>query len=293
MEAGRLPGAYAGVAPDAVREKLEAAQLAAMAHGLLAKAPGGRVLDLGSGAGLGPLLDGGGMSDYTGVDFRPLEPTAPGRHVLHDLREGLGPVGARPFDLYLAPFGLASHLSPAELARLLSQIASHARPGSIVAVEALGRFSLEWPRLWDTPPGPERLLAYRLGADVQVHPWGPSELGAMYESAGIKIASYSDRSVQAGPKLDESRYWPGLPALRSSLNALLAGDRPAPALTAALPPLPASPAAAVHQGLASSRRALTRAHMGAPAGLARAIWQLEAGSGGGFGHGLLAVGRVA
>ncbi len=293
MEAGQLPGAYTPAPDDAVREQLEAAQLARTARGLVARAPGGRVLDLGSGAGLGTLLAGSEMSEYTGVDFRTPEAGGPGSLVVHDLREGLGPVGDRPFDLYLAAFGLASHLSPAELHRLLSEIARHAQPGALVAVEALGLFSLEWPRLWDTQPGPERLLPYLLGVDVEVHPWSPSELGSVCESAGLRVESFQDRSVQAGPKLDESRYWPGLPPLRGALGALLDGDLPGPALSRALPPLPASPVASVHQGLAARRHALVRTHGGASAALARRIWGLEAGSGGGFGHGLLAVGRVA
>ncbi|MGI8750702.1 MAG: hypothetical protein ACR2J6_09195 [Thermoleophilaceae bacterium] len=292
MEAGQLPGAYAPAPDDAVREQLEAAQLARTARALVARAPGGRVLDLGSGGGLGTLLAGSDMSDYTGVDFRPPATAAPGSHVVHDLRGGLGPVGARPFDLYLAAFGLASHLSPAELHRLLSAISRHARPGAIVAVEALGLFSLEWPRLWDTRPGRERILPYLLGADVEVHPWSPPELGSVLESAGIRVASYQDRSAQAGPKLDESRYWPALPPLRGALGDLLAGGPPGPALTRALPPLPASPVAAVHQDLAARRHALVRTHGGSGAALAREIWSLEAGSGGGFGHGLLAIGHV-
>lgn len=61
-------------------------------------------------------------------------------------------------DVYLATFGLASHLEPAALRRLLGQIADHARPGAVVALEALGARSLEWPRLWDTRPGAPRLL---------------------------------------------------------------------------------------------------------------------------------------
>jgi SAM-dependent methyltransferase len=293
MEAGHLPGAYTTPAPDPVREQLEATQLARTARGLVARTGGGRVLDLGSGGGLQGLLAGSGLNDYTGVDFRPPEAGAPGRHVVHDLREGLGPVGSRPFDLYLAAFGLASHLSPAGLARLLKEITRHARPGAIVAVEALGLFSLEWPRLWGTRPGPRRVLPYLLGVDVEVHPWSPSELGMLLESAGIRVESFQDRSVQAGPKLDEGRYWPGLPPLRSALGALLAGDSPDQALTRGLPPLPAGPVAAVHQDLAARRRALARSRRFSGAALAQEIWRLEAGSGGGFGHGLLVIGRVA
>ncbi len=293
MEAGQLPGAYAVATGDPVRARLEAVQLARTARGLVARTRGGRVLDLGSGGGLGELIAGCGLSHYTGVDFRPPEGPVPGHHVVHDLREGLGPVGSRPYDLYLAGFGLASHLSPSGLARLLAEIARHARPGAIVALEALGAFSLEWPRLWTTRPGPGRVIPYLLGSDVEVHPWSPPELRRLFAAAGIRIEGFQDRSVQGGPKLDEGRYWPGLPPLRSALGALLTGEPSGQALTQALPPLPAGPVAAVHQRLAARRRALVHGHRGSGAALAHEIWKLEVGSDGGFGHGLLAIGRVA
>lgn len=293
MEAGHLPGAYLAPQTDAVRERLEARLLADVVGGLIPRGGTGRVLDLGCGAGLGPLLAAHGLAGYTGVDFRTPGFELPGVHVLHDLRDGLGPVGQEPFDVYVAAFGLASHLAPDELRRLLRDIARHARPGSLVVIEALGLLSLEWPRLWDTAPGPRRTLAYALDHDVAVHPWGREELQALLDAAGIRPTRVLDRSLQTGPKLGEARYWPGIPPLRSALIDLLDGLSPAPALTAALPPLPAVPAAAIHQGLAARRRKLVAAHRGTPAELAEAIWALECGSGGGFGHGLLAIGEVA
>lgn len=99
--------------------------------------------------------------------------------------------------------------------------------------------------------------------------------------------------MQAAPKLAEGRYWPGLPDLRGALNALIAGERRPAALdvlAAPLPPLPACQAALVHQTLAARRRELLTG--GRPT--ASAVWQLEAQArtAGGFGHGLLVVGRV-
>ncbi len=115
---------------------------------------------------------------------------------------------------------------------------------------------------------------------------------ACSSAAGITPIRVQDRSLQAGPKLDEGRYWPGLPPLRNALVDLLDGSSSSRALTAALPPLPAGPAAAVHQRLAARRRAVVAGHRGTTADLAHAVWALERGSGGGFGHGLLAIGRV-
>jgi len=293
MEAGHLQGAYATPPGDRVRDRLEVPALARAARGLLTGIGGGHVLDLGCGAGLGPLLAGPGLESYTGVDFRSPDLSLPGPLVLHDLRDGLGPVGQRPFDLYLAGFGVASHLAPGELRRLLGDIAHHARQGALVAVEALGLFSLEWPRLWDSRPGAERLLPYALAHDVTIHPWGPDELCGLMSDAGIDPMQVRDRSLQTGPKLDDGRYWPGLPPLRAAVDDLLAGHAPPAALAAALPPLPAGAPAAVHQRLAGLRRELVTTHSGPPADLARAIWSLERGSAGGYGHGLLAIGQVA
>ena len=256
---------------------------------------------------------------YTGIDLCEPEEELPGDLVAHDLRAGLGPVGPEPFDLYLATFGVASHLRPGELRRLLREVAAHARPGSLVALEALGAGSLEWPGLWGNEPGPGRTISYRLCADVEVHPWWPAELAALYEQAGVRPLRALDRTLQAGPKAGEGRYWPGLPPLRQAMNALLEGRASRPsdgasplgsaplairavprsetagaraALTRALPPLPAGRAAALHHSLAARRRQLVEGHGGDAAALARAIWSLEPRSGGGFGHGLLLVGRV-
>ncbi len=292
--------AYLGHPRDAVRETFERAFFAVELERLLAEAPGGRVLDLGCADGLMRELGGARVEEYLGVDLHPPADESQGTFLAHDLGEGLGPVGGKPFDLYFASFGVASHLAPHELVRLCRQLAEHARPGSLVALEALGLFSLEWPALWETAPGPARMLPYRLSAETWVHPWAPSELEAIFADAGITTLRGVDRSVQAGPKVGEGRYWPGLPPVRASLNDLLAGTDEGVgavevlrALEAPLPPLPAHPAARMHHALLARRQELVRAERGlSPQRLARAVWALEPGTGGGFGHGLLAVGRV-
>lgn len=323
MEAQHAAEAYRAQRHDRVRAVLERGFFAERVPALLAATGGGgALLDLGCADGLMGRLAGPALSRYVGVDFRPPEAALAGEHVLHDLRDGLGPVGAEPFDCYLASFGVASHLTPAALERLIGEIARHARRGAVVALEALGLGSLEWPRLWETAPGADRALAYRLGSDVEVHPWSPRELAALYDRAGIEPLHALDRSVQAGPKLGESGYWPGLPPLRTALDALLGegiagvaaaapsahgpdlrprtAQRLVDALTEPLCPLPAGPTAASHHALAQRRRALVaaatgrvdaRGDRGGPT-LARAIWALERGSSRGLGHGLLAVGRV-
>lgn len=287
--------AYDPVPRDAVRDTFERAVFAELLPRLMSEAGGGRVLDLGCADGMAAELAGERLESYTGVDLQPPSSPPPrGRFVVHDLREGLGPVGEDPFDVYLASFGVASHLPPARLPALLRGIAAHGRPGSLVALEALGLYSLEWPQLWSAPPGEKRLIPYRLGLDVEVHPWAPEELFAAFEEAGIVPLHALDRTVQAGPKAGGGRYWPGLAPVREGLNALLAGD-PAGVepLLAPLPPLPAHPASKVHRALTARRRELLESLNGeSPREVAEAVWSLEPASAGGFGHGLVVCGRV-
>jgi SAM-dependent methyltransferase len=283
--------AYSLGGHDAVRARFESGWFAARLPALLTAAPGGEVLDLGCGDGGARRLCGSGPSRYVGVDLVPPAAGSDWRWVQHDLREGLGPVGRRPFDLYLGTFGIASHLAPAELGRLLGEIAAHAKPGSIVALEALGLLSLEWPQLWNRRPGADRTIPYRMAADVSVHPWAPSELFELFAERGIRPLCAADRTVQAGPKLGEGRYWRGLPDVRGALNAGLerrADAASLSALRAPLPPLPAGGAALVHHALAG-RRARLPARLPCPAS---AVWQLEPRSAAGYGHGLFVVGRV-
>jgi SAM-dependent methyltransferase len=203
---GEAAAPYVVQGHDAVRATFETDWFARLIPGLLAEAGGGELLDLGCGDGMAARLAGGRLTRYLGVDLAPPQ-DGHGRldFLRHDLRDGLGAVGVRPFDLYLGTFGVASHLSPSELRRLLRDIAAHARAGAIVALETLGLFSLEWPRLWSRPPGPARTIPYRLSGEVTVHPWAPAELYAMFREAGIEPLRAHDRTLQAGPKTGEGR----------------------------------------------------------------------------------------
>ena len=273
---------------DGVRSCLEGAFFGRLVKGLLRAAPGGRVLDLGCGDGLVHRLAGDVMRSYLGLDLHPA-PGAPS--VRQDLRDGLGPAGREPFDVCVATFGVASHIEPRELVRLLAEVAAAAAPGALVAIEALGLHSLEWPGVWMEPPGPARVLSYRLTGEMNVHAWAPDELRRLLVDSGLRWIGALDRTVQAGPKLGE--YWPGLPPLRKGFAQLLAGERLGAELVCeSLPPLPAHPAARVHHEMARARRELigTGSHLD-PQAMARAVWALERRPAAGVGHGLVALAR--
>jgi hypothetical protein len=312
---GHAASAYAVQGHDQTREAFETTFFAGLLPRLIDEAGGGgAVLDLGCGDGLAARLAGGAIRRWTCVSR--LE-ACPARWSSMICAAGSGRWARSPSTSTWPPFGVASHLAPAELRELLREISRHGRRGSVVALEGLGLHSLESPGIWETEPGPDRALAYRLDSDVSVHPWAPRELAAMYEEAGIRPLRALDRTVQTGPKAGDGRYWPGLPALRRAMNGLLdgkAGEADQSALSRFLPPLPAGMAARVHHDLAARRRRLVYAHAdrtaaersgaagpgeaaaergGALARLARAVWALEPRSGGGFGHGLTVLGRVA
>lgn len=289
--------AYGSHGHDQVRDTFERPLFERAVPRLLKAAGGGRILDLGCGDGLAAQLAGDRLERYLGLDLTPPARSVDPRvtFATHDLRCGLDGIHEGPFDLYLGSFGVASHMAGEELARLIIDIGRHARAGSIVALEALGLYSLEWPGVWDVQPGARRTLPYRLGASVNVHPWSPRELRGLYEAAGIRWLGAADRTLQAAPKTGEGGYWPSLPPLRRALNELLSGDRGSAAtLVEPLPPLPAHRAATIHHDLTARRRSLVRSYPRAsePQSLARAVWELERPSSGGFGHGLLAIGRV-
>jgi hypothetical protein len=289
MRASDAARPYAEQGHDPVRRVFEEPLLGRVLASLLRAAGGGALLDLGCRDGMARRQAGRRLQRYVGVDLAP--PRAPA-FLAHDLRDGLGPVGRSSFDVYLGSFGIASHLPPAALGRLVTEIASHAHPGALVALEALGLRSLEWPGVWYAPAGAARTLPYRLADDVSVHPWAPDELFILLDQAGIEPLRAVDRTLQCPPKAGEARYWPGMPALRPALNALLGGGDPTSALAAPLPPLPAGDAALVHHALAARRRELLDGPSARGVPLARCIWGLEPATAGGYGHGLLVIGRV-
>ena len=177
-------------------------------------AGGGALLDLGCGDGLAARL--GGRPPHALPRTRPRAVRrAPCRASPTICAAVSAPSAGSSFDVYLGSSASRRTSSRGSWSRLLREIGRHARPGAIVALEALGRYSLEWPRLWRSPVGAARLLPYRLGADVTVHPWAPRRAVRALRFRGHRTARRARPHAAGGPKVGSGRYWPGLPPLRA------------------------------------------------------------------------------
>ncbi|MBX3264549.1 MAG: class I SAM-dependent methyltransferase [Labilithrix sp.] len=157
-----------------------------------------------------------------------------------DLREGIGKVRDKaPFDIYFSSYGALSHLEADALRRCLHDIAAHARPGAIVVLDLLGRFSPEWPGYWSAASEAEKVRPYsmsylyppseRQSGSVEQFPirfWTGSEvreLAAEVSGAAgvdVRVCELLDRSIFVGRHVDTREYGTSLPPLRSRVNQL-------------------------------------------------------------------------
>ena len=229
---------------------------------------GVRVLDLGCGAGQG-------YEQLTRIDARDLDLADEHRYVLRpeqielylgldlseamiekgrenyrgmssvrfavaDLRDGLEPVRSKtPFDIYFSSYGALSHLEAKALRALLCDIAGHAKPGAIVVLDLLGRYSPEWPEYWSASTEEEKVRPYsmsylyppseRRSGAVEKFPirfWTGAEVrdlaAAVSEDSGVdvQVCELLDRSIFVGRHVDTGEYGTSLPPLRSQVNRL-------------------------------------------------------------------------
>jgi len=157
-----------------------------------------------------------------------------------DLREGLGQARANtPFDIYFSSYGALSHLEARALRQCLRDIAGHAKPGAIVVLDLLGRFSPEWPSYWSAKTEEEKVRPYsmsylyppseRNSGAVEQFPirfWTGAEVRALTaevsEECGVdvRVSELLDRSIFVGRHVDTGEYGTSLPPLRSQVNQL-------------------------------------------------------------------------
>ena len=226
-----------------------------------------RIIDLGSGAGEGfellthvpARLEGSNgpgpefvvakndLDAYLGLDLsramieqgrRNYRGRSNVRFEVADLNADLPIADEAPFDVYFSSYGSFSHLRKPDLIQAVSRCARHARRGSIVVLDLLGRCSLEWPRYWSrsaeeflpynmaylTPPerrDPDRVEWFRnsfwTGADVH------DAVRAAAESAerAIVVEHLSDRSIFVGRHIETGLFGAPPQRLRYQVNRLL------------------------------------------------------------------------
>ena len=194
---------------------------------LLDAAGGGALLDLGCGDGLAARLAAQAPDALRRTRPRAVaSPRLPSRRPRPARRARAGgPAAVRP-----VPGRLRPGLAPAARASCGGCCARHrcATPARVRSWPSRRSGATRWSgRGSGAPPvGPARTLPYRLGADVAVHPWSPPSCSRASRARASQPLRALDRSLQAGPKVGEGRYWPGLPPLRGALTACCAGRPP-------------------------------------------------------------------
>lgn len=156
-----------------------------------------------------------------------------------DLCDGLGPAQKQaPFDIYYSAYGSLSHLDTPDLTRLLVEIARHGRNGSLVVLDLLGRYSLEWPGYWSAHTDAEKYADYSmsylqadwgLAEDVEHFPiryWTGAEIDELVaevratSGVSMEILKKYDRSLLVGRHVDTREFNPHLKPIRRMVNRL-------------------------------------------------------------------------
>jgi SAM-dependent methyltransferase len=237
---------------DAVKQRWEEPDLIALLDRAIdAAAPTGatgaaplRVLDIGCGPGtvLDLLLRAPAAAartiEYLGVDLdADLLDVARERHaerrgaafVTGDVRVGL-PAGDH--DLVVSSGVPYSHLTVEELQRVAVHLFAHAhrRPGpTVLIVDVLGRYSLEWTDRWARRRWDYRMSFFAMDGEVPHAPMtthGGTELRAILVDAATEAGigefdiALHDRSLVVGRHTSTGDYTPGLRPYRDLVNRL-------------------------------------------------------------------------
>ncbi|TVQ45684.1 MAG: class I SAM-dependent methyltransferase [Gloeocapsa sp. DLM2.Bin57] len=158
-----------------------------------------------------------------------------------DLRQGLGAIKVEqePFDIYFSSYGSLSHLSAADLVKLLEDICDHGKNESLVVLDLLGRYSLEWPNFWNATSESDKVQEYTMSylysratrekIEIDHFPlrfWIGSEIQELAQQlttstgVGVEVLRLMDRSVLVGRHTDTQHYNPQLKPIRTAVNSL-------------------------------------------------------------------------
>ncbi|GGV21691.1 class I SAM-dependent methyltransferase [Streptomyces spectabilis] len=240
---------------DAVKRLWEEPVTFSILRAALAQVPTSRslsVMDIGCGAGEGlhllrALHATRALADLPRITYRGL-----------DLDEGLLRLAARthheeddaefwhgdiredlpedPFDLYLSCGVPYSHLTADELLAALTRVFTAVRRNrtrSVVVVDVLGRYSLEWVPNWGRARWPYRMSFFQSDQEAQDVPmtfWDAGGLrdciGQAARNAGAHMERQQlfDRSIMVGRHTATGQFNPQLPPYRTLINLLEDGD---------------------------------------------------------------------
>lgn len=158
-----------------------------------------------------------------------------------DLRQGLGAIKTEqePFDIYFSAYGSLSHLARQDLVTLLQDVCQHSCDGSLVVLDLLGRYSIEWPDFWQATSESEKVQQYTMSylyspaarqqIDSETFPlrfWTGPEIKELAQEltvatgAKVEVVKLMDRSVLVGRHTDTQEYNSQLKPIRRSINSL-------------------------------------------------------------------------
>ena len=158
-----------------------------------------------------------------------------------DLSNGLGKIKdtEAPFDMYFSSYGSLSHLTTKQLRALLQEVTEHGANGSVIVLDLLGKYSIEWPGYWVKDTSDDQMRDYSmsylhlgLGTDkseIEHFPirfWSGHEIEDFIEKMNstskskLKVLNKVDRSVLVGRHTVTNEYNPHVPPLRDMVNSL-------------------------------------------------------------------------
>ncbi|HAC62294.1 MAG TPA: class I SAM-dependent methyltransferase [Cyanothece sp. UBA12306] len=158
-----------------------------------------------------------------------------------DLSQGLGEIKntESAFDLYFSSYGSLSHLARKDLVTLLEDVCHHGNNGSLVVMDLIGRYSIEWPDFWHAQSEEEKVREYNMGylysesvrktTDIESFPlrfWTGEEVRELAQEittkTGVKleVVKLVDRSILVGRHTDTRSFNPQLKPTRRLINCL-------------------------------------------------------------------------
>ncbi len=151
------------------------------------------------------------------------------RFVEGDIRDG---IPDPPHDLYLSSGVPYSHLTREELSAVATEAlaAGRGRPArTVLMVDVLGRYSLEWTTRWEHTRWPYRMSFFatdRTVGTAQMSTYGGEELAELLRAAASNAGrellrlELVDRSIVVGRHTATGAYTPDLPDYRRLVNEL-------------------------------------------------------------------------